>query len=255
MKTTVPFLLLAIYVCASCSSDAGDSPEVSQVTSTAQAPAPVAAPPTTAPKEPPSTEAAKTPPAAAPSMEVEFYYVEMATTFGKVTIELDAKRAPITVENFLAYVDADFYDRTIFHRVMDGFMIQGGGFTPRMEKKETRDPIKNEWENGLKNERYAIAMARTHDPDSATAQFFINIKDNPNLDRPMSGGPGYAVFGKVVAGFDVIDEIRGVRTTTRAGHGNVPVSAVLITGMARLSTKAGYLRKRSEEALRSRSGS
>ncbi len=154
-------------------------------------------------------------------------YVKMTTSKGEFYLELNAEKAPISVENFLKYVEDEHYDGTIFHRVIANFMIQGGGFTEEMRQKPTRDPIKNEWDNGLKNERGTIAMARTAAPDSATSQFYINVVDNPSLDQPR-GGAAYAVFGKVIAGMDVVDEIRRVATTTRAGHQNVPSEPVVI---------------------------
>ncbi|GHT97417.1 peptidyl-prolyl cis-trans isomerase [Betaproteobacteria bacterium] len=156
--------------------------------------------------------------------------VKLHTSQGVITLELDAEKAPVTVENFLAYVTAGHYDNTIFHRVIDGFMIQGGGFEPGMEQKPTRDPIKNEADNGLKNTRGTIAMARTNDPHSATAQFFINVADNSFLDfrAPNTQGWGYCVFGKVTEGLDVLDAIRQVKTGNKAGHQDVPVEDVLI---------------------------
>jgi peptidyl-prolyl cis-trans isomerase A (cyclophilin A) len=154
--------------------------------------------------------------------------VVLSTSEGDITLELNAAKAPKTVENFLAYVKSGHYDGTIFHRVIDGFMIQGGGFTPDMKQKPTKAPIALESRNGLKNERGTIAMARTSVPDSATSQFFINVVDNPRLDYPNPDGHGYAVFGRVVAGMDVVDRIRAVPTTSIAGHQNVPAKPVLI---------------------------
>ncbi len=154
--------------------------------------------------------------------------VELKTSMGDIVVRLNEQAAPITVENFLTYVENGFYDGTIFHRVIPRFMIQGGGLTPDMEKKETRDPIVNEADNGLKNKRGAIAMARGRDPNSATSQFFINHMANPGLDDVPSRNPGYAVFGKVVEGMDVVDTIAWVETTTRAGRKNVPVEPVII---------------------------
>jgi cyclophilin family peptidyl-prolyl cis-trans isomerase len=154
--------------------------------------------------------------------------VILETSQGNIEIELDAKSAPVTVENFLAYVDAGHYDGTIFHRVIPGFMIQGGGFDAAMSQKPTRAPIKNEADNGLGNARGTIAMARTNDPNSATAQFFINTVDNANLNRNPSSA-GYAVFGKVTAGMDVVDKIEKVPTTSKGGHRDVPSEAVTIT--------------------------
>lgn len=151
--------------------------------------------------------------------------------YGVITLELDAAKAPKTVENFLAYVRAGHYDGTIFHRVIDGFMIQGGGFEPGMKQKPTRAPIENEAANGLKNERYTIAMARTQAPHSATAQFFINVADNDFLNHtsPTPQGWGYAVFGKVISGTEVVDAIRKVATGQRGFHDDVPVEDVVIT--------------------------
>ena len=154
--------------------------------------------------------------------------VLLATSAGNITLQLDAEKAPRSAANFLEYVKAGHYDGTVFHRVIDGFMIQGGGFTPDMVQKPTRAPIPLEARNGLKNERGTIAMARTSAPDSATSQFFINVVDNQSLDYPNPDGNGYAVFGKVVAGMDVVDKIRVVETATVGGRQNVPVKPVLI---------------------------
>jgi len=153
--------------------------------------------------------------------------VLMQTSLGDLRIELNPAKAPLTVENFLAYVRSGHYDGTTFHRVMPGFMIQGGGFGPDLEPRPTRPPIRNEARNGLRNFRGTVAMARTRDPNSATAQFFINLRNNPRLDYGM-GGAGYAVFGKVVAGMRVVDEIAKVRTHSRGRHRNVPSEAVVI---------------------------
>ena len=147
---------------------------------------------------------------------------------GVITLELDADKAPNTTQNFLNYVNKGHYDKTIFHRVIDGFMIQGGGFEPGMKQKPTEDPIENEADNGLTNDRYTIAMARTSDPHSATAQFFINVGDNDFLNYPGSDGWGYAVFGKVTEGMDVVDEIRAVKTGRRSMFSDVPVEDVVI---------------------------
>ncbi len=156
--------------------------------------------------------------------------VKLHTNFGTITLELDAEKAPVTVANFLAYVNKGFYDNTVFHRVIDGFMIQGGGFEPGMKQKSTDATIENEAANGLTNQRYTIAMARTSDPHSATAQFFINVKDNSflNFSAPTAQGYGYCVFGKVVDGQDIVDNIKNVKTGNRAGHQDVPVEDVLI---------------------------
>ncbi|MGN2391666.1 peptidylprolyl isomerase [Pelomicrobium sp. G1] len=156
--------------------------------------------------------------------------VKMKTRFGEIALELDAARAPATVENFLSYVRSGFYDNTLFHRVIDGFMIRGGGFAPGMRQKATQAPIRNEADNGLKNETYTIAMARTSDPHSATSQFFINVADNAFLDftSPTPQGWGYCVFGRVVAGRDVVDMIKGVETGSHGLHRDVPVEEVVI---------------------------
>jgi peptidyl-prolyl cis-trans isomerase A (cyclophilin A) len=154
--------------------------------------------------------------------------VLMETSLGIVTIELFQKDAPISVKNFLSYVKDGFYTDTIFHRVIPGFMIQGGGFAAGMKEKQTRASIRNEAANGLKNDRGTIAMARTANPDSASAQFFINLVDNQGLNRPMPDGHGYAVFGKVVKGMDVVDSIAGVKTGTVGPFQNVPLKPVLI---------------------------
>lgn len=154
--------------------------------------------------------------------------VELKTSLGVIVLELDAARAPKTTENFLQYVRDGFYDGTIFHRVIDGFMIQGGGMTPDMKEKPTRAPIPNEAKNGLKNVTGSIAMARTRDPHSAAAQFFINVKDNAFLDYPGQDGWGYAVFGQVVRGLDVVQKIAKVPTGNIGFHQNVPLTPVVI---------------------------
>jgi len=156
--------------------------------------------------------------------------IRLHTSHGVIALELDAERAPRTTENFIGYVKGGHYDNTVFHRVINGFMIQGGGFEPGMKQKPTGAPIENEARNGLKNARYTIAMARTSDPHSATAQFFINVADNSFLDHsaPNAQGWGYCVFGKVVDGFDVVDRIKGVRTTRIGMHQDVPETDVVI---------------------------
>ena len=159
--------------------------------------------------------------------------VKLETSMGDIVVELDEQAAPITTANFLKYVGSGFYDGTIFHRVIRGFMIQGGGFTQKMEKKQTRAPIVNEAKNGLSNVRGTIAMARTNDPDSATSQFFINHVDNTPLDYVDNASPGYAVFGKVIEGMDVVDAIASVKTTTRKNKkgddmSDVPVEPIII---------------------------
>ena len=155
--------------------------------------------------------------------------VKLATSLGDIVVELNPAKAPKTVENFLKYVADKHYDGTIFHRVIDGFMIQGGGFTPDMVQKPMRPPIPLEAANGLKNDTYTIAMARTNVPDSATAQFFINVKDNAMLNAPQPDGHGYAVFGKVVSGTEVVDKIKGVATGNKGPFQNVPTTPVVIT--------------------------
>ncbi|MCX8145891.1 MAG: peptidylprolyl isomerase [Azovibrio sp.] len=163
--------------------------------------------------------------------------VEMITSQGRIVLELNDKKAPKSVANFLQYVRDGFYDGTVFHRVIPGFMIQGGGFDARLNPKETRAPIENEAKNGLKNTRGSIAMARRADPNSATAQFFINHVDNPNLDHPSFDGWGYAVFGKVIEGMDVVDKIARVPTGSVGPHQNVPKEPVVIQSVKILSEK------------------
>jgi len=156
--------------------------------------------------------------------------VKLHTNHGTITLELDAEKAPETVRNFLAYVESGHYANTVFHRVIDGFMIQGGGFEPGMKQKPTEAPVKNEADNGLKNDRYTVAMARTSDPHSASAQFFINVADNAFLNHSAKtqSGWGYCVFGRVVEGQDVVDKIVSAKTATRGFHGDVPVEDVVI---------------------------
>jgi len=156
--------------------------------------------------------------------------VKLHTNFGVIALELDAAKAPETVKSFLAYVESGHYGNTIFHRVIDGFMVQGGGFEPGMKQKPTRAPVKNEATNGLKNDRYTVAMARTNDPHSASAQFFINLKDNDFLNHtaPTPQGWGYCVFGKVVEGQDVVDRIKAVKTGRSGMHQDVPQQDVII---------------------------
>jgi peptidyl-prolyl cis-trans isomerase B (cyclophilin B) len=156
--------------------------------------------------------------------------IKLETTLGDITIELDSEKAPLTAKNFLEYINSGYYDNTLFHRVIDGFMIQGGGFEPGMKQKQTHAPIQNEAANGLKNEKYTIAMARTSDVHSATAQFFINVADNASLNYTSSTprGFGYCVFGRVVDGQDVVDKIRKVKTGSRSGHQDVPQEDVVV---------------------------
>jgi peptidyl-prolyl cis-trans isomerase B (cyclophilin B) len=156
--------------------------------------------------------------------------VKLHTNLGEIVIELDAEKAPITVANFLQYVESGFYNNTIFHRVIDGFMIQGGGFEPSMSQKPTQPSIKNEANNGLQNKKYTIAMARTPNPDSASSQFFINTADNDflNFTAPTAQGWGYCVFGKVTSGTEIVDKIGKVKTGSRSGHQDVPQENVVI---------------------------
>lgn len=161
--------------------------------------------------------------------------VNIETTLGMIVLELDAEKAPQTVENFLSYVDDGFYDGLVFHRIIPGFMVQGGGFSPEMVQKAVRDPIPNEADNGLKNLTGTIAMARTQAPHSATAQFFINVNDNAFLDHrsKTTEGWGYTVFGRVVEGMDVVNEIVAVPTTSRGMHADVPREPVVMTKVSR----------------------
>lgn len=191
----------------------------------------------------PDTPAPAQPGGETPQTEEKLVYVKMSTTVGTavqpdIILELNKEKAPISVENFVKYVEKGYYDGTIFHRVIPTFMIQGGGFNPDMTQKEAGldKPIKNEWRNGLKNVRGSIAMARTSVADSATSQFFINVRDNPFLNEP-NDGAGYAVFGKVVAGMAAVDKIKGVSTTIKAGHKDVPVDTVKITKTVKITAE------------------
>src|SRR5271167_3400337 len=159
--------------------------------------------------------------------------IRFETTLGEFTIELLEKDAPLTVLNFLKYIDEGFFDGTIFHRIVPGFVIQGGGFTEDMTQKRTKPPIKNEADNGLKNEHGTLSMARTNDINSATSQFFVNLKDNEFLDHTR-GNFGYAVFGRVTEGMDVVDKIAAVKTGRRHGHDDVPLEAVIMTSVRRV---------------------
>lgn len=173
-------------------------------------------------------------PAKAPAKGGKNPVVVMKTSLGSIKIELNQEKAPISVANFLKYVDAKHYDGTVFHRVIANFMIQGGGFDKALAEKKTNPPIENESKNGLKNVRGSIAMARTSVPNSATSQFYINVKDNPNLDYPSFDGVGYAVFGTVVEGMDVVDKIRNVKTGPKGPFGSdVPQETVLIESVRR----------------------
>lgn len=210
------------------------------------APAEPAKPPAS-PSPSPQTAPAPTPPAdKSPSQADEeklpVYWI--STSMGEIVIEVDAEKAPITARNFDTYVREGFYAGTIFHRVIPDFMIQGGGFTKEMAQKPTKAPIKNEWRNGLKNVRGSIAMARTPVADSATSQFFINLKHNTFLDEPRDGA-AYAVFGRVLVGMDVVDRIAGVRTEARGVHQNVPAEPVEIRHITRLQrSDADHVRQK-----------
>ena len=182
-----------------------------------------------------STALAGEPKPAAKAKGPAYPVVVIETSMGTIKVELYEDKAPITVKNFLSYVDKEHYDGTIFHRVINGFMVQGGGFDESMKERDTAAPIKNEAANGLKNTVGMLAMARTNVPDSATAQFFINVKDNTFLDfrDPSPQGIGYAVFGKVISGMDVVDKIKAVRTTMKNGMGDVPEQAVVMKSVKR----------------------
>jgi cyclophilin family peptidyl-prolyl cis-trans isomerase len=191
-----------------------------------------------APAAPSAPTASETAPETAPSGPlVALEVAQGRTSLGTITIALDPEKAPVTVENFLGYVRSGHYDGTVFHRVIPGFMIQGGGFTPELEEKPTRPAIRNEARNGLRNSRGAVAMARTNDPHSATSQFFVNLRDNHRLDFGISGA-GYAVFGRVVEGMDVVDRIAMVPTTSRGPHENVPQVGVVIKKARELKAEA-----------------
>ena len=159
--------------------------------------------------------------------------IRFETTMGSFTVELFEKEAPLSAQNFLDYVDSGHFDGTVFHRVIPGFVIQGGGLTSDMRQKQTRAPIRNEADNGLKNRRGTLSMARTNDPHSATSQFFVNLVDNAFLD-PGRGGAGYAVFGAVVEGMDVVDKIAAVKTGSKGGHQDVPVTPIEVTSARRV---------------------
>ena len=204
------------------------APAASPAASTPAASAPAASTPDT-----PATPAADAPAPAAPPVPPAppapaGPRVALKTNFGEIVLELNAEKAPKSTANFLAYVKDGFYSGTVFHRVIPGFMIQGGGFTTNMQQKPTRKSIENEAKNGLKNDTYTIAMARTSDPHSASSQFFINVTDNGMLNYPGRDGWGYAVFGKVIKGFEVVDKIKGVPTGNNGPFQNVPNEPVLI---------------------------
>jgi peptidyl-prolyl cis-trans isomerase A (cyclophilin A) len=183
--------------------------------------------PATAPATTPATAPAEAPKAPATDKMI---YATMSTSMGDIVLELNREKAPLSVDNFVEYARSGHYDGTVFHRVIPGFMVQGGGFTSDMTQKPTRPPIKNEWKNGLKNSRGTLAMARTSVIDSATSQFFINVVDNAALDMPRDGA-AYAVFGRVVSGMDVADKIVAVPTTRTGPHANVPATPITITGV------------------------
>ena len=168
-------------------------------------------------------------------MSTEDKKVKFETSLGDIVIQLNEEKAPITVKNFLGYVNSGFYNGTIFHRVINGFMVQGGGFTEAMLQKSTQAPIKNEASNGLTNDRGTIAMARTNNPDSATSQFFFNHVDNSFLNYRDIANPGYAVFGKVIEGIEIVDKIASVKTTTRKGMENVPIEPVVMNSASLVS--------------------
>ena len=168
-------------------------------------------------------------------------HVALKTSMGEIVLELDQEKAPQSVANFLQYVKSGYYKGTVFHRVIDGFMIQGGGFDKNMKQKATKAPIKNEAQNGLQNVTYSIAMARTGDPHSATSQFFINVNNNGALDYPGRDGFGYTVFGKVVSGMDVVDKIKAVPVADKGPHQNVPVTPVVIESVTLLKSAPAKL--------------
>ena len=168
-------------------------------------------------------------------------HVALKTSMGEIMLELDQEKAPKSVANFLQYVKSGYYKGTVFHRVIDGFMIQGGGFDKNMKQKATKAPIQNEAQNGLQNVTYSIAMARTGDPHSATAQFFINVNDNGALDYPGRDGFGYTVFGKVIKGMDVVDKIKAVPVADKGPHQNVPVTPVVIESATLLKSAPAKL--------------
>ena len=245
LRLTIVLAFLSAWLAASACSQEGSTVErrPTKTPTTAPAKPPMTQAPAKAPAAtPPAQPQATAPQAASPTAERSPVYVLMTTSEGEIVLELDAAKAPVSVENFLGYTESEFYDGTIFHRVISHFMIQGGGFTPDMNRKDTGPPITNEWQNGLKNKRGTIAMARTGDPNSATSQFFINVVDNARLDQPVSGGAAYAVFGKVVAGMDVVDAIRAVPVGTKLGYQNVPIEDVVIESVRRLTPEEAQQR-------------
>ena len=245
LRLTIGLAFLSAWLTASaCSQEGTAERRATKTPTTAPAKPTVTQAPAKAPAEtPPAQPPATAPQAASPAAERSPVYVLMTTSEGEIVLELDAAKAPVSVENFLGYTESGFYDGTIFHRVMSTFMIQGGGFTPDLTKKDTGPPIVNEWQNGLKNKRGTIALARLGDPNSATSQFFINVVDNAGLDQPVSGGAAYAVFGKVVAGMDVVDEIKAVPTGTKLRrYQNAPIEDVVIESVRRLTPEEAQQR-------------
>jgi peptidyl-prolyl cis-trans isomerase A (cyclophilin A) len=229
--------VLALLTSAAMAQPPGGKPEPASPSTTTPAPAQPAKPetPKAPPAEAPKAPAAPAEPAKPAPAEARLVYVKMSTTAGDIVLELNAEKAPVSVANFLAYADKKFYEGTIFHRVIPTFMIQGGGYDKDFKQKPTDPPIRNEWKNGLKNVRGSIAMARTAAPDSATSQFFINVRDNPMLDEPR-GGAAYAVFGRVIAGMDVVDKIKDAETVVNEmGEKARPVNPVVINAVTRVT--------------------
>lgn len=185
-------------------------------------------------QETPAAAPAKAP-ATPQAATVVMEYALIQTTKGDIVIELDRAKAPITVENFVGYIKDGFFDGTVFHRIVPGFVIQGGGFDTKGVQKKNKAPIANEWKNGLKNKRGTLSMARTNDPSSATSQFFISLKDNDMLDQPISGGAGYAVFGSVISGMDVVDEIAKAKRGVRGGMQDWPLEDIVMTKVTMIS--------------------
>ena len=245
LRLTIGLAFLSAWLTASaCSQEGTAERRATKTPTTAPAKPTVTQAPAKAPAEtPPSQPPAMAPQAASPAAERSPVYVLMTTSEGEIVLELDAAKAPVSVENFLGYTESGFYDGTIFHRVMSTFMIQGGGFTADLTKKDTGPPIVNECRNGLKNKRGTIAMARLTDPNSATSQFFINVVDNAGLDQRASDGAAYAVFGKVVAGMDVVDTIKAVPTGTKLRrYEDVPIEDVVIESVRRLTPEEAQQR-------------
>ncbi len=191
--------------------------------------------PAKTPKAPKQNKGGKPAKAKEVAVVAEFEYAVFHTSQGDIIVELNRAKAPVTVENFTTYIKEGFYDGTVFHRVMPGFVIQGGGFTPKGDQKKTKSAITNEWQNGLKNKRGTLSMARTEDPNSATSQFFVSLKDNDSLDLPISGGAGYAVYGKVIAGMEVVDAIAATPRGVKNGMKDWPTSDITVTKSEMLS--------------------